>query len=300
MVTLKSRDETIMHADTVRLKAQFRDSSGVAADLDAFPQITIIQPSGNVAVGPTSLGVIRLDVGLYAFDYEVGLNDSFGVWTDSWNGELSGIPISGDFNFVIFNTQLPSINTDGYKSLGDDPGFNYSQLAICNINDLLKLVRARLDSQGKAKFTDEFGNTVYVDCDIFSVDQLVTFLVSSLSMFNQIPHFTEFTFEDTDIIRTFASILAEGAVIWALGSKALLERGREFQITDQGLNFNPPTVSELMQTEWSALLNHHKEIVKEIKANMKPSPYGLGTLTVSTSRHPAIRRLRHLRSRQIF
>lgn len=300
MVTTKNRDQTILHTDIVRLQAQFKDATGTPADLDSFPTITIVQPSGNVVLGPTSTGVMRLDVGLYAFDYTVGINDSIGVWTDIWEGVLSGIPISGEFLFVIHNTQLPSINTDGYKALGDDPGFNYSQLAICNINDLLKLLKARLDSAGKAKFKDEFGNYVYVDCDIYSVEQLVTFLVNSLSMFNQIPHFTFFTFEDTEIVQQFAAILVEGAVIWALGSKALLERGREFQITDQGLNFNPPTVSELMQTEWSNLLNHHKEVVKEIKANMKPSPYGLGTFTISTSRHPAIRRLRHLRARQII
>jgi len=300
MPTTKNRDQTILHTDIVRLQAQFKDSTGMAVDLDVFPTITIIQPSGNVVLGPTSTGVMRLGVGLYAFDYTVGINDPIGVWLDSWDGVLSGIPITGDFCFIVHNTQLPSINTDGYKALGDDPGFNFSQLAICNINDLIKKLRAELDSSGKSFMQDEFGNDVFTDCDIYTVDQLVTFLVYSLSMFNQVPHFTLFTFEDTDIMQQFCSILVEGAVIQALASKMLLERGREFQITDQGLNFNPPTVSELMSTEWSGLLTHHKEIVQMIKFNMKPSPFGLGTLTISTSRHPAIARLRHLRARQLF
>ena len=43
----------------------------------------------------------------------------------------------------------------------------------------------------------------------------------------------------------FGEILVEGATLYALASQALIERGREFQITDNGLNFNPPTVSRV-------------------------------------------------------
>ena len=125
-------------------------------------------------------------------------------------------------------------------------------------------------------------------------------MANSLSLFNEIPHFTFYTFEDTEIIAQFHDIIVQGAELMALSSKALLERGREFQITDNSLNFNPPTVSELMQSEWSTALANHTEKLKLIKFNMKPSPIGLGTLTISTVRHPAILRLRHLRERQLF
>lgn len=299
-MALKTRSQIIMSTDTVQLKAQFRDIAGDPVDLDTFPTISINQPSGNIAVGPTSAGVIRLDTGLYAFNYEVGCNPALGVYLDIWDGFLNGIPIRGEFNFVIHNTQMPFVNTDGYIALGDDPGFNYSQNAIMNINLLLKSLRARLDSRGKSKFKDEFGNDVYVDCDIFSVEQLVSFLAISLSSFNQIPHDTYFTFEDTDAIAHWHEILVQGATLIALSSKSLLERGREFQLSDNGISFTPPTVSELMQTQWSAELGNHWEKVKYIKANLKPSSIGLGTLSISTSRHPAIQRLRHLRARQIF
>jgi hypothetical protein len=134
----------------------------------------------------------------------------------------------------------------------------------------------------------------------FSTEQLTSFLAISLSMFNQIPHFTFFTFEDTNIIQQFHEIIVQGAALYALSSKALLERGREFSLSDNGVQFTPPTVSDLMQTEWNAELTLHFEKVKYIKANMKPSPLGAGTLTISTSRHPAIARLRHLRSRQLI
>lgn len=300
MVTLRTRGENTAFGETVQLRALFKDASGNPADLDVFPSITIVEPSGNVAVGPTSLGVFRLDTGLYGFDYPVALNASLGVWSDIWDGVLLNVPTSGTFNFVVQNTQLPAVNTDGYIHLGDDPGFCYSQTALMNINLLMKTLRARLDSRGKATVTDSFGNDILVDCDIFTIDSMTSFIANALTYFNAIPHFTHFTFNDTEIIAQFHHFIVQGASIMALGGKALLERGREFQFTDQGIQFNPPTVSELMQTEWAAEMTAYREDVKLIKSNMKPAPLGLGTFTVSTSRHPAIRRLRHLRARQLF
>jgi hypothetical protein len=149
------------------LGALFKDSNCEPVDLDSFPQISIIQPSGNVALAPTSVGVTRAGIGLYMFEYNVGCNPAIGVYSDVWSGFLQGIPIKNEFNFVVHNTQMPFVNTDGYKSLGDDPGFCYSQTAICNINSLLKSLRARLDSRGKSRHKDEFGNDFFVDCDIF-------------------------------------------------------------------------------------------------------------------------------------
>ena len=300
MVTLRTRSENVGFGETIQLRAQFKDSLGNPADLDAFPTITLVQPSGNVALGPTSTGVFRLSTGLYGYDYPVMLNASIGVWNDIWDGILSGVPVSGSFLFVVQNTQLPAVNTDGYVHLGDDVGFNYSQTAICNINVLLKTLRARLDSRGKATVKDKFGNDILVDCDIFSVDSLVSFLADSLTLFNEIPHFTFFTFEDTEVLQQFHNVIVQGATLMALSSKALLERGREFNFSDNGINFTPPTVSELMQSEWNTELSNHFEKIKLIKQNMKPGPLGLGTLTISTSRHPAISRLRHLRARQLF
>ena len=185
-------------------------------------------------------------------------------------------------------------------ALGDAPGFNYSQAAILNINKLLKALRARLNSSGKAKAKDKFGNVIFVDCDIFSVDMLVTFLAIQLWEFNQIAHFTEFTFDDDVFINQFGAILVQGATIWALASKALIERGREFQISDNGIQFTPPTVSELMNTQWNAELTNHTEKLKQIKASLKPGPLGLGTLTVTVARNPLLSQLRHRRARIII
>ncbi len=300
MVTLRSRGEIVGPTETVQLHASFYDGYGNLADLDTFPKVSIIQPSGNVTINQTGMGVYRLNTGIYGFDYTLGINPSLGVWSDIWQGTMNGLITTGTLNFVVYTTQMPMINSDGYEALGDDPGFNYSQVAIHNINKLLKSLKARLNSAGKAKSKDPYGNDIYIDCDIYTLDTLVTFLADSLTYFNSIPHFTMFTFEDTSIINQFHHILVQGAATWAMASKALIERGREYQITDNGVSFTPPTVSELLNTEWSAELNAWREDIKAIKGSMKSFPLGLGGLSFATSRNPVIDRLRMLRARQIF
>lgn len=299
-MVFRNRSETVQHTDTIRLRALFKGQDGLPIDLDSFPQVAIVQPSGNVAIGPTSAGVARISTGLYEYDYTVGINDSIGVWMDVWSGSVNGFTIQQPLQFVVEDTNLPAVNSDGYVHLGDDPGFNYSQIAILNINKILKALRARLNSSGKAKGKDKFGNVIYFDCDIYSVDVLVTFIADVLTEFNMIPHFTEFTLDDVEFVKMFQAILVQGAAIRALASKALIERGREFTISDNGINFTPPTVSELLSTQWSAELTNFTEKLKQIKANMKPSPLGLGTLTITVARNPLVSQLRHRRARQII
>jgi hypothetical protein len=301
MTTLKPRSQIIHPTEGVSLRAQFYDLTGSPTDLVSVPQVTIVQPSGNVVIGPTSVGIYRVNTGLYGFDYITALQANQGVWVDLWRGQIpSGQTIVKEFNFTVFYTQTPLTNSDGYWALGDDVPFNYSQTAILNINKLLKGLKARLKSSGKSSGVDQFNNPIYVDCDIYSTDQLVTFLVQSLSMFNEIPHFTAFEFHHTEIITIFYDILVQGATILALSSQALIERGREYSLTDNGVSLTPPTVSELLNTQWSTELTNHLERTKMIKVSMKPSPQALGTLTGSVARSPQFARLRWLRARQIY
>jgi len=300
MVTIRYRGELVAQTETISLRALFHGPDGLPADLDAYPEVTIQQPSGNIALASTSVGVYRVSTGLYGYDYAVGINDSLGVWVDSWTGLLNEFAVEGSFNFIVQNSDIPGTNKDGYEMLGSDVGFDYSQLAIHNINVLMKTLRARLDSMGKHVSVDQYGNRIYTDCDIFTVASMVSFIANSLTLFNEIPHFTSYTFEDTEALKQWHDVIVQGAAIMALSSKSLLERGREFNLTDNGINFVPPTVSELMSTQWAGELANHFEKVKMIKASLKPAPIGLGTLTISTTRMPAIARLRHLRARQLY
>jgi hypothetical protein len=160
-------------------------------------------------------------------------------------------------------------------------------------------MRAKLNSSGKALSTDEWGNSVYEDCDIFSVDTLTTFACTALSAFNEIPHFTWFTWEDTEFFNTYVEVIAQYATLYAIASKVALERGREFDITDNGASFRPPGVSDVLQTQYTTELSNWYEKVKMIKASMKPTPIGLGTLRAYQA-SPALMRLRHRRQGQFF
>jgi hypothetical protein len=299
-MSILTRGQIATIGDILQLRTVFREpTTGEPVDLDFFPQISIQEPSGTVIYPFTSTGVYRVDTGIYGFDYSVGQTPTFGVWVDNWRGESGSNILFNSHNFVIHVTQAPTLNTDGYVALGDEVPFNYSQNAIKNINKIMALVKARLNSSGKAIVKDEYGNQKYEDCDIYTVQQLTTFIIASLSAFNMIPTFTAYTFEDNQFFDIYIEIIVRMAVIYALSSKALIERGREFQITDNGVSFQPPGVSDMLNTQYSSEYQHWESDVKMIKASMRPAPIGLGTLR-PLSAAPQFMRLRHLRARRIM
>lgn len=296
---IRSRSEMIDAFDIVNLTIQFRDNTGTPVDTDSFPQISIIQPSGLISLNYTSVGVQKLGLGHYLFQYTIPAQPAFGVWNDVWRATINGFLIEQTGSFVVSHTDLPALNSDGYVHIGDDPGFNYSQCAILNLNKLMKTLKARLNSSGKTKTTDGYGNVIYVDCDIYSTDILATFIANSITEFNEIPYFTHFDLEDTGAIDQFHNIFVEGATLMALASQALIERGREFNITDNGVSFVPPTISELLETQYSTQLSNYWDKLKYIKNSCRPRPMGLGTLRPLAA-SPQFMRLRHLRSRQMI
>ncbi len=301
MATIKPRGDFIEASETVALRAQFYDLDGQPTDATTFPNVSIIQPSGNVVMAPTAAGVYKVDTGLYGFDYNVGLMPAQGVWVDLWTANMpSGIQAKKEFNFIVAFTQMPDLNTDGYYALGDDPGYHFNQTATRNINKALKALKTRLHSSGKKSGKDPFGNDIYVDCDIFSNQSLIDALCTALAWINSEPHFTFFEWHHTDIINLlFADIISLGYVL-SVAAQSLIERGREYQVSDSGISFTPPTVSELLNTHYSTEYNIIIEKIKRVKTSMKPSPLGSGTITGNISRNPAYRRLRWLRSRQIY
>ena len=299
MATFKSRGQIAMPSDIIQLEASFRDLNGDLADLDVFPEITISQPDGMVIMDLTSVGVYKKSTGVYGFDYTVVNTTPYGVWADVWRGTIGGNTFFDTLNFVIMPGQVPEANTDGYIALGDDPGFNYSQTALMSINKLIKSVKARLNSSGLALTKDAKGNDLLVSCDIFTVDQLAVFVAGSLAAFNQIPHFTSFNFEDTNIIDQFFEVLSQHASMTALASKVMIERGKEFNLSDNGISFVAPGVSDVLQTQYSTELTNWFEKCKLIKANCKPAPLGLG-LQAPTTASPAFRAQRHRREGRIY
>lgn len=301
MSTPKNRGEIVSATESIALTIQVKNNQGLPQDLDSVPSVSLVSPSGLVVMNPTSAGVERLGPGNYQFIYNIPYNGPYGVWTDVWQGSFSGSIIEKTGQFIVSYTQYyDTIQQDGYYKLGVDYGFNFSQTSIPNINKILKALKARLNSSGKAKVVDGYGNEYYVDCDIFSTDTLITFICMALSKFNQTPYKTHFTFDDTDFIGDHLEILTRLASLHALSSKALIERGAEYQITDSGINFNPPSVAEMLNTQFNTELTQTWTELDLIKSSMRPHPMSLGIFSMNSGSNTQFARLRHKREGRFF
>ena len=297
---MKNRGEIIEPSEQANLTVTFKDPSGMHVSTDTLPTISIVQPSGLVMLAPTSVGVMQHGPGSYSYIFTAPIAGPLGVWNDIWTGYINGFRIETTFSFIVNNGQIPAIDSDGKPHLGGDLGFHYSECATINLDKLIKAVKARLNSAGKAKAKDAYGNDIVVDCDIISVDMITTFLSTALWEFNQIPYFTHFTFNDDGFVDQFGQIIVEGAVLYALASLALIEQARNYNITDNGISFTPPNMGEMLNTQYGNLLTQHFEKLKYIKNSIRPGPLGLGIFGMSSGLNPAIRRLQNLRARRVF
>jgi len=292
---MKIRTEILGTGDEVQLKAQFFDDFASPLDLDAFPQIQITSPSTGIYLPYTSAGVYRIGVGLYAYNFAVPISGPVGVWVDSWSGVSGAENLINNFSFIVSNTTLAQPHLDGYEQLGDLPIEELSQDAIHNINILMRMLGVRLKNYGRRETKDAYGNTVYENCNIFDTEELKTFLCISLAEFNNTPHTTFFTFENP-IVLDYRDVIVDGAYIMALASQALIEKGKEFTISDNGISYQVPLIADFLNSQMSALVGPYKDRLKFIKHQFKTIA-GLGTLRV-TAVAPQLMRLRHLRSRQ--
>ena len=161
------------------------------------------------------------------------------------------------------------------------------------INDLICQMRAELKD----------GNTA---CYAFSAAELSAFLDASLSRFNGTPHFTSYTWKNINLAR-FRYIIVEGAVLLALSAQVLIEAGREFTITDNGINFTPAQVSAALAGQHAARYTIYNTDLDFIKLHFKPSPVAVLSYQSllcgsgdAVGGNPAISKLRHLRGRRVF
>src|SRR5690606_9272202 len=114
-----------------------------------------------------------------------------------------------------------------------------------------------------------------------------------------VPFFTNFTFGDPTIQTLFAHAIVEGAYIVALASQSLIEKGRDFTISDGGISYQPPQLGDFLQSHYNTWLTSYRERLRFIKNSIRPGPQSFGTYAIRGSSNPAFRRLRHLRARQI-
>lgn len=303
------RDSAVLGQEVI-LQVQYYDNCGTKVIADNTPTISILDSNGDVILAPTNVNVESLGDGLYQYKYRVPSSSVSGLWTDSWSATIDQAQLNTIFTFTVTNpsTSLSADTGPGKIRLADDVNFNFSDEEIYGINILLKFLKARLRSSGRKPVRDEFlafvydgyGNLVMEDCDVFSNEILVTFLCQALSEFNATPFFTAYTFSDQIIYTTFAHIVTEGAYVFALASQALVEKGRDFTISDGGVNYQPPQLGEFLQSHYSTWLSSYRENLRFIKNSIRPGPRSFGSFSNMGSAAPSFTRLRHLRSRRII
>lgn len=292
--------------EAVRLSIQYYGTDGNQVDADSIPSVEIRDTNGIVLIAETTDGVTKGDVtGLYYYDYFVPSDSATGMWEDTWSARVQRVDLEDSFNFLVLGESGDVVL--GSVTLGDDVAFNFSEEEIEGVNILLKYLKSRLRSDGKkpkrdrygAFITDGYGEIVYEECNVFSDEILVCFLCQALSEFNMVPFFTSFSFADNEIKTTFSSLLVEGAYVVALASQALVEKGRDFTISDGGISYQPPQLGDFLSSQYNNWLSTYRERLKFIKNNIRSGPVGFGTFTNLTSGSPAVNRLRHLRARKI-
>lgn len=283
----------------VDLYVRFVDSVGNPVNADNTPQVEIRDSEGTIrrALSNMGVGLAKAKTGLYLFSFNIPDVSPDGYYTDRWLAEIGNTEVENTFEFKVISAGEISKSVEPTFDPGDTVPWNFSEDESHGINVLLKTIKYRLKSSGTRKVRE--GNQ-YIDvpCSIFTDAELICFLVNSLSSFNQYPHFTKFTFADSQIYGMFADIIIQGGVLLALASQALIEKGREFSINDNGITYQPPMIADMLNAQYSTQLADYKEKLKNIKISIPPTPRGLGTFRV-TAINPNFLRLRHLRERQI-
>lgn len=290
----------------IRLEIQYYDQAGNYVDPSTTPTVSIVDPTNTIIVNATATaGVCRQDVGLFYYDYTVPVNGTLGTWQDIWSVKVGATPFNTLLNFTVNQLIDPVVAQPGQEI---DP--QLSPTAVKNVMLLIKLLRTRLGSDGVRRkrnaygqyLLDAQGNYIMEPCNVFTTDELYTFLKASLAEFNSIPHFTGFTFNDPNFVNTFQHELTEGAFILAMALQGLREKGREFQMTDDALSYQPPQIADYLKSYLTDFMTSYRERLKFIKCQFKPNPTGFGTVysLAGGGVSPAFIRLRHLRARQII
>lgn len=284
----------------IDLYVRFVDAAGNPTNADSTPQVAIYDSEGTRRQASTDTGVTLVDdPGLYKLSYEIPLSAPDGYWRDTWTAKIGNETVSNSFEFRVTSSGEISRDAEPTFEPGDDVPWDFTKEEAYGVNVLLKLVKCRVKNDGVRKVPDGAGGYTEVPCAIFTDAELICFLVNSLSSFNQIPHFTTYKFNDSVIYDLFSDVIVQGAVLLALAAQSLIERGREFSINDNGVTYQPPAVSEILNTQYSTQLTDYKEKVKYIKTSIKPTQLGLGTARLFAM-NPYFLRLRHLRARRIY
>jgi len=252
---------------TIELYVRFSDLTDDYVNADTTPSVLITDTNGAVkrASSTTGVSLVTDTTGLYRMTWNIPLTGPDGYYVDTWTAVIGGETVTAAFEFLVIDGGQIIQDTDQDFVPGADFAFDFTKAEVDGIDKLMKILKKRIKNDGTRKVPDGAGGTIDSPCAIFTDDELICFLVNSLSEFNQWPHFTDFGFADDVISDRFLDIIVQGAVLLALAAQALIEKGREFTITDNGVSYQPPMVAEMLNSQYGTQLGYYKEKLKMIK-----------------------------------
>jgi len=118
-----------------------------------------------------------------------------------------------------------------------------------NQQELCRLIRARLGD-------------VNPNANIFSTDEILCFIDIAIAEMRSLFSY-DFTIENINNPNiTIKGLVIDYAVIVALASKALIEKGREFTLSDNGITASSPEVSKMIMEQYATEYSHFMEKVR--------------------------------------
>lgn len=120
-----------------------------------------------------------------------------------------------------------------------------------NKKELYKNLIARLSGNGKIKSIDSNDNSIYIDCTIYSIDDVNCYINNAINIVRSKvgPDSLE-SYDDDYIIAHWYESVYQRALSTALAAQALKERGREFVINDAGVSYQAPKVSDILMEQY--------------------------------------------------
>jgi len=134
-------------------------------------------------------------------------------------------------------------------------------------------------------------------CEIFGDSQLLSYIDLALMDVNSHPTWTYY--DINSVPRDWYNCIVKGAYVFAIDAQGLVERARNFNISDQGVTYTPPDLPGHFQSLSQMVRAEYQAEKEKIKANVRPAPQGLGSTRVLTP-NPLLLRMRHLRSHRFF
>lgn len=116
------------------------------------------------------------------------------------------------------------------------------------LKSLIEKVQFRIAAIIKTQVIGLDGSISFEKTDVFEPDEIKQALELSLSAFNMIPNITYFKFTDEENIDQISDLLVTYAAHLLLIRQALVEKGREYSISDNGIEYAGPNIGQFMLT----------------------------------------------------